>query len=80
MFLSHVSSSLDNRGLTPLQRLSQCFKRGRHGMFDDVPARLSLRQRHYLPLFLAVVQQRVVVDLTVRVWHGKLCALVANML
>ncbi|KAL2755824.1 hypothetical protein ACRALDRAFT_1050902 [Sodiomyces alcalophilus JCM 7366] len=45
-------------------RLSQCFKRGRQGMFEDVPARLSLRQRHYLPLFLAVVQQRVMVDLT----------------
>ncbi|ROT34967.1 hypothetical protein SODALDRAFT_329167 [Sodiomyces alkalinus F11] len=45
-------------------RLSQCFKRGRQGMFEDVPARLSLRQRQYLPLFLAVVQQRATVDLT----------------
>ncbi|KAL0940652.1 mus7 mms22 family protein [Colletotrichum truncatum] len=41
-----------------MMRLSQVFKRGKYCLFENMPNRLSMSQRPYLPLFLSTVAER----------------------
>ncbi|KAI8288463.1 hypothetical protein K4K60_010981 [Colletotrichum sp. SAR11_57] len=55
--LSGMTSSLFVR--CRMMQYSQIFKRNhRFGLFDNMPHKLSLEQRPYLPLFLSTVMQR----------------------